>query len=104
STNVQWFNTTVGFCGNTLTVCRLPNNFIVTRLDYEVLDTESLYFSFNETDESLILNDSIYLTPKFFSLNIFQDGIYKVKIRITNDEGSWVEETNCFFMDIKTKC
>jgi hypothetical protein len=99
--NVQWFNTTVSFCGDTLTVCDLPQNFILTRVEYS---NQNAYFSFNEELDHLILNEGLYLTPFFFEQEQFKDGIYQVKIKFVKLNGSWIEESNCFFLDVETKC
>lgn len=102
--NVQWFNTKVGFCGNTLTVCSLPPNFIVSSVEYDTDKPYKELFSFNETRTEIILNQDLYISPFLFELPSFTDGVYKFKVRITKKDGSWTEETNCFFLDINTKC
>lgn len=99
--NVQWFNTTVSFCENTLTICNLPSNFIVTKVVYE--EQES-YFSFNEELDYLILNEALYISPFLLENTEFKDGIYQVKLKFKKLNGSWIEESNAFFLDVDTKC
>jgi hypothetical protein len=103
--NTYWINTTAGFCGNTLNVCKFPLNFIPTSIEYgDNTYSKKEFFTFNTTEDSFIVNESLHITPSFFEMENFMDGVYKFKVRITKQNGSWIEEENCFFMDVNTKC
>lgn len=103
--NTYWINTTAGFCGNTLTVCKFSLNFIPTYIEYgDNTYSKKEFFTFNTNEESFIVNENLHITPSFFDMENFMDGIYKFKIRLTKQNGSWIEEKMCFFMDINTKC
>lgn len=105
--NASWSNVSAGFCGNTLKVCRLPSNFILTYLEYgdNVGTTNQLaFFNFGGNSSAFFLNEALYLNAGFFNMETLQDGIYNVKIKLTKPNGDYIEDSNCAFIDITTKC
>lgn len=105
TTNTGWVNAKATMCGNTLQVCNLATNYIPSHIEYSNGDTSNtIPFSFFNDNTTFLLSDTLYIAPSFYNIDKLIDGVYKVKIKATKVNGSWVEEENCAFIDCETKC
>jgi hypothetical protein len=62
------------------------------------------YFTFLPLNNAFFDGDTLLLTPAFFNMLNFQDGIYTIELTYINSEGSVITEKNCFFLDCNTAC
>lgn len=89
-------------CGDTINLVGLPSGFSAHSI--KLSNGVEAFYTQNDSEKSVVTNDSIYLNPKFFGMTTFLDGVYTLRVKITDSRGSYIEEQNCFFMDIYTKC
>lgn len=100
-------NVTVTVTGNVVFVSNLPINFIPTTVTYgATLDPDILTVTFITAlnKEVYLAGNSVFLNSKFFELDSFTDGVYKVQVVALYLDGSKTTESNCIFVDILTKC
>lgn len=57
-----------------------------------------------DEDKADLNGDQIDIYPEFFGLTEFIDGIYKFTVKLFKENGDVIIESNCFFVDITTKC
>lgn len=86
----------------TITFSGLSVNLIVNRL----ITTETIseiitqHFFQNLDDDDVIMNGTeILIKPSFLSIDTFVDGIYKVTLKILNNQSILTREETCYFMD-----
>lgn len=106
SSGTMWQDTTVGLCENILTICELPENFIVKEITFNGTSLPFKY-SANTSSDSDVFADSegnLYISSELFGLDKFKDGIYKIKVRTEKKDDTWTEDEGCIFIDIDTKC
>lgn len=98
-------NVSVTFSGNVVVIDNLPSNFTMYNGEYGSAEpyTEVL-FSASQTTNVYVLPDGIYISPEFFSLTSLMDGIYKISIKFKAADNSYIQETNCAFVDVTVKC
>jgi hypothetical protein len=100
-------NVTITFSGNTLIVSNLPVNFIGFSGKYGATSdvyVEALFGSSTISTRAFLGSDGLYIKPGMFSSNVFRDGIYSLTVKSIKASGGFVEENNCAFIDITTKC
>lgn len=100
-------NVTLTYSNNTLIIDGIPANFDLVGATYGAATPYQLalasYGSATEIN-AFLGSDGLYLTPKFFNLDSIIDGIYKITLKYNKADNSYVEETNCSFVDITIKC
>lgn len=102
---VLWNNAKATVCGNVLQLCNLAPNYIPVYVEYtDGTITSTMPFSFFNEATSFLLSEQLYISPAFYNIDTLIDGVYKVKIKATKENGTWVEEENCAFIDCETKC
>lgn len=98
-------NVSVSFTGNTVQISNLPTGqYIAYSVGYS---NESVPFYYSSTDSNvLITGDSILVAPGFFGLTDLTDNVYSVTVRLNKGTPvtSWIEESNCAFIDILMNC
>lgn len=109
-----WFTTTMAYASiavnvvdNKLYICSLPANIIPTTIKYSngtIEDTSE--FKLFDNDYFFINDGYIYVKPTFFENTdtTLTDGVYKIKVKIILDDGSYIEQETCAFIDCATKC
>lgn len=99
-------NVSVTFSGNTVIVDNMPANFIMYNAGYGSASPYTfIFFNFGAVNSNIFINaDGIFLTPAFFGLTSITDGIYKVTLKFVKDNGAYIAETNCAFIDVTIKC
>jgi hypothetical protein len=95
-------NFDIKFCGDTLLIKGMPNGFIPTTIAYSSGLTE--LYSLSQSEKVIVSEDALYIKPFFYGMPNFIDGVYNIKVKVTDTRGSWKEESNCYFVDIFTKC
>lgn len=99
--------TTVHSAENTFdySILNLPYHLTVDRIEYiAVADAYTKYFS-TASSTDLIYNDGdVIITPAFFSLDAFVEGIYKFVFTGHQTTGNSVLRQGCYFLDITLKC
>lgn len=97
----------VTLVSNILTISGLPNYFRVSSLEYGIASpfTEIIFGNHSPDSKAFIAHDGIYITPAFFGATTFRDGIYKFDLKyVQADDAGFINESNCAFIDITTKC
>lgn len=102
-------NVSISFDGNVMTVTGMPDEFVLEDIEFNSSDIEpysKIAFGFTNADSNVYMsNDAIYIKPEFFNLQELNDGIYKFNVKyIKVDEVGYLEEQNCSFIDVTTKC
>lgn len=100
---------TVAFDDNDVIIWDLPYNYAVykmtARSEAESLTEYDTYFSVEDTDSQLIFNgDGLLVSPSFFNMDSYVDGVYRFDLKIVKIDGSYTLESNCYFLDINFKC
>lgn len=115
----NWFLNTLGlttsvlvsFVGNVITIEDTPNYYTITDIEYNEEEPYiSIPFGQNTAGSNLYYfnteEKTIYIKPQFFNdATEFVDGIYKFIVKWTKeDNDGFIQEENCSFIDITTKC
>lgn len=82
----------------------LPNNIVPIKMIVTIngVDTE-VYFQSYPVEGMFFTNDAFVISPEFFNLTEFIDGVYSFTITFTKDNQLF-SQTSCFFFDCNTKC
>ena len=88
----------------TYTIIDLPVNIRPVKLVTELSGVSNdVYFTYFPIEGVFFTGTSLLVTPSFFNLTEFVDGIYSFTLTYYSDE-SIITETTCFFFDCKTAC
>lgn len=78
----------------------LPENIVMDSIEYTISGvTDTVYFSFVDSDKYIITNNVIYLTPAFFELTEFTNSVIYLKATVTTTYGDMMWQETCFFLD-----
>lgn len=105
--NMAYASIAVNVVDNVLYICNLPTNVIPTTITSSngTIEETNEFQLFGNT--YFFINDGfIYIKPAFFEYaeDKFTDGVYKIHIKIILDDGSYIEQETCAFIDCETKC
>src|SRR5690606_6310796 len=93
--------------GNTVIFSGIPEGFALYGGQYGEEEPYTFapasYGSATQTG-AFLGSDGLYLTPEFFDLTSLSDGVYKITLKYNKADNSYVQETNCAFVDITIKC
>ena len=89
--------------GNILTIDTMPIGIIPFSLEFSTT-SEVTYFNYQNQNKFFIASDYLYLKPASFNLVNYLDGVYNIKLIFTLQNGSTIEENQCFFADCTIKC
>lgn len=83
----------------------LPLTVAMSTFEYEVSGVPiTLYFSQIENVGVILATDIIYITPAFFGLETFAEGVYEIELSLHLDHGYIVQFSGCYFLDVTMKC
>jgi len=83
----------------------LPAHIIMYTAEYTYSTSNQIaYFSLYDDTGLLLGGDSIIITPTFFGLDAFVDGVYNIELVISLVGGVDQTEEGCYFLDISLKC
>lgn len=94
---------TVTKTGSVIEIDDLPVGIIPFSLEFSTT-TEVIYFNYQNQNKFFISSDYLYLRPASFNLVNYLDGVYNVKLIFTLEDGTTIEENQCFFADCTIKC
>ena len=77
-----------------------PTKIVVERNGVD----EEIYFESFPLTNVFINGSSVIVSPEFFNLEEFPDGVYSFEITYETTLGSTIVESNCFFFDCETAC
>lgn len=101
-------NVVITFSGNTVIISSLPDGFIVYNTEYGLATPyAAIPGIYGFADNKVFINgDGLFITPQLFDKASTEllDGIYKVTVKSINTQKGYKSETNCAFIDVKTKC
>jgi hypothetical protein len=82
----------------------LPLNMVPIKMIVTIngVDTE-IYFQNYPVEGVFFTNDAIVISPEFFNLTEFVDGVYSFTVTFTKDN-QLISQSSCFFFDCNTKC
>ncbi len=97
------YNSGTNTCEYTIT--DLPTNVIPLKMIIEVNGTlQEIYFGYSPFVGIYSTGTSFYVSPSFFELLTFPNGIYSFVLTFTTEAGDIITINNCFFFDCETKC
>jgi hypothetical protein len=83
----------------------VPYPYVMTKASYTDGGNDyPLLFTYGAETGLFGSGGNLYLSPQVMGLDAFTDGIYTIKITLTEPNGAYEEETSCFFMDCTIKC
>jgi hypothetical protein len=87
------------------TITDLPENITpVNMVTYVVGNQQDIYFGYFPIEGMFFNSNVMYISPSFFNMVNFTDGIYSFTLTFNNKENNIITESNCFFLDCKTGC
>lgn len=87
------------------TITDLPLNITpVNMVTYVGGNQQDIYFGYFPIEGMFFNSNVMYISPLFFNMTTFVDGIYSFTFRFVNKLNNIVTESNCFFFDCETKC
>ena len=96
-------NVTVTIVGDIITVSGLPENVVMDNFKYTTTN-EIFKFTYKNNSEYAIISDYIYIKPEFFDNQNLIEGVYNIKLKYIKTDGSYIEESQCSFIDCGLKC
>jgi hypothetical protein len=87
------------------TITDLPENITpVNMVTYVVGNQQDIYFGYFPIEGMFFNSNVMYISPSFFNMTEFVDGIYSFSFTFVNKSNNIITESNCFFFDCQTKC
>jgi hypothetical protein len=97
-------NVVVTFDENTLRIADVPTPYIIDHVEYGVENTP-VFGTYGDTESiAFLVDDSLFITPAILKRKCLVDGIYNIQLKYNDASNGFVIESNCAFVDIKTKC
>lgn len=97
---------TIVFDGNVLIIEDMPEDWMPYSIKYGVAEPYTeIFFGFNDVDSKIFLgSDGLYVSPEFFTVASLISGVYKFTVKMIDENNGYIQESNCAFIDIDTKC
>jgi len=87
----------------TLSIQGLPSTMCMDTLEYEISAiTTTLLFT--RAIGGILTGDLIYISPDFFGLTEFIEGIYEIELTLHYKLKYLAQFSNCYFLDLTMKC
>lgn len=94
----DYIDNTVNYSGITTTFVKdCGTEITISQTVAETADTDSVFY----VDT---VNRNLQLKCTAFGLTAFVDGVFFVKIRLKKTDSSYIEISNCIFLDLTYKC
>jgi hypothetical protein len=90
----------------TYEISDLPDGIapVYLSLENSIAIPSQVYFQYFPVNSLLFTGTSMLVSPSFFSLLNYVDGVYSFTLTYTTESGDIITETNCFFLDCVTAC